>query len=1284
MGTDKLKGSTRINSVARQKERSLSETDYSKYDFSHDKKDYDLVMDKGLNEGVVREISRLKGEPEWMLDFRLRALKAFFEKPMPTWGADLSGINFQDIIYYLRASKDSKTNWEDVPDYVKKTFDRLGIPDAEKKFLAGVGAQYDSEVVYHSIRKDLEKLGVVFLSMDDGLKQYPELVKEHFSKVIPLNDNKFAALNSAVWSGGCLTKDSQVFTSNPGIKSIGDIKAGDKVFALSEDGNVREAVVLAQINSGKKPVYEFRVAGRTLKATKNHMFLALVKSDERLDAKGKRWYKTWKKLGDLKNGDIIAITKKLPDMGKSYVLPELKKYIKNRHLERNKVPPETTEDLMWLLGVLVGDGTIYKVNPNMCQINFALPKTDLARKKAIAVVKKIFGYVVTTSNTFSFTVYSKALGDWLLDIGFTGKAKTKTIPKWVFGLPRGQRLAFLGGLLDSDGYIDTNAGAVMRIELANKPLIEQIKLLAISCGLFSDGKVLSRTRKAVFFKKEQRKIYSGTSHSCRISGNVKEIKSRNSRIIKKLNKHKGTHDKYTTITGENFSSEASEWVGFAPIKEKKYVGIEEVYDIQVEKYANFISNGIIAHNSFVYIPKGVKVDIPLQAYFRINGEQVGQFERTLIIVDEGAQAHYVEGCSAPKFSTQSLHSAVVEVIAKKGSHVRYTTIQNWSNNIYNLVTKRAFAYENATVEWVDGNLGCLAQGSTVTTPDGIKTIESLDVGEKVLSYDESNGMLCFQAVKGKQFSGFQPVHLVSVGERKLAVTANHPFYSYGYAAETPAKLGRYKLAYVRADQLKKAIIPRTSIEYGAPYPLKIPNLVTQFNSMNQYQSDIVMNRKRESKMADIQFTTDDIMWLFGYWVGDGNIEIAQGKTEGVVRFAKVGFSTPRTDRARAKLMQTMTALIDVTPTERRNGYHLAWNSKELMEFFNGNGFEGKARDKRIPSWVWSLPESQRLAFIAGYMDADGTINKRRFSIKSSNQLLLQDLTSLLVTLGITPRLYTEFDKPKTVTIMGVQCIAHGAYRLVFGIDDRFFSFLSPAFQENAKGQPKRIMQLKRKIGRSNIVLSPNVEVVPIQVSKQSVQLAPTWDIEVEGTGNFISQGFIVHNSKITQKYPAIYLMGEGARGEVLSVALAGKGQHQDAGAKAVHLASNTTSIITSKSISKDGGRASYRGLLKVAKNAFNVKSTVRCDALLLDSKSRTDTYPYIEIDNPTATVGHEATVGRIGDDQLFYLMSRGLTEEQALTLIVLGFIQPFTKSLPMEYAVELNRLIEMEMENSVG
>ncbi|PIN85232.1 MAG: Fe-S cluster assembly protein SufB [Candidatus Diapherotrites archaeon CG11_big_fil_rev_8_21_14_0_20_37_9] len=468
----------------RKKERTVATVDYKKYDFNYSTKNYKIKFPNGINEETVRKISELKKEPKWMLDFRLKSLKAFNEMKMPSWGANLNEINFDEITYYMKSDDDNKRSWDDVPDDVKKTFERLGIPEAERKMLAGVGAQYDSEVMYHNIRKDLEKKGVVFLSMDEGLKQYPELVKEHFSKIIPFNDNKFAALNSAVWSGG----------------------------------------------------------------------------------------------------------------------------------------------------------------------------------------------------------------------------------------------------------------------------------------------------------------------------------------------------------------------------------------------------------SFVYIPKNTVVDIPLQAYFRINAEKFGQFERTLIIVDEGAQVHYVEGCTAPVFSSKSLHAAVVEVIAKENSQVRYTTIQNWANNIYNLVTKRAFIYKNAKVEWVDGNLG----------------------------------------------------------------------------------------------------------------------------------------------------------------------------------------------------------------------------------------------------------------------------------------------------------------------------------------------------------------------------------------------------------------------SKITMKYPALYLMEEGARGEVLSIALAGKGQHQDAGAKAVHLASNTTSKITSKSISKDGGRSSYRGLVKVLKGCKNVKSSVNCDALILDKKSRSDTYPTIEIDEPTATIAHEATVGKIGDDEIFYLTSRGLSEAEAMTLIILGFIQPFTKTLPMEFAVELNRLIEMEMENSVG
>ena len=451
----------------------------------HDPVDkYVFTARKGIDRDIVSQISAIKSEPAWMRDFRLEALEIFFKKPLPTWGGRLADLNFQDIHYYVRASANQEKSWDDVPEDIRRTYDRLGIPEAEKKYLAGVKAQYESEVVYGSLQEDLAKQGVIFTDTDSALRDYPDLFREYFGTIIPSSDNKFAALNSAVWSGG----------------------------------------------------------------------------------------------------------------------------------------------------------------------------------------------------------------------------------------------------------------------------------------------------------------------------------------------------------------------------------------------------------SFIYVPKGVKIEFPLQAYFRINSENMGQFERTLIIVDEGASVHYVEGCTAPTYSSESLHSAVVEIVVKRGARCRYTTIQNWSNNVYILVTKRAMAYGDSLMEWVDGNLG----------------------------------------------------------------------------------------------------------------------------------------------------------------------------------------------------------------------------------------------------------------------------------------------------------------------------------------------------------------------------------------------------------------------SKLTMKYPAIYLMEPGARGETLSIAFAGKGQHQDAGAKMVHCASNTYSRIISKSISRGGGRASYRGLAKVVQGAKHCKSNVVCDALILDSASRSDTYPYIEINENDVTIEHEASVSKISEEQLFYLMSRGLSEAEAASMIVTGFIEPLVKELPMEYAVEMNRLIELQMEGSVG
>ena len=457
----------------------------SDYQFGFkDPEEYIFKSRKGLDAEVVKQISRMKGEPEWMLEFRLKAFNHYLSRPMPKWGSDLSLLNLDEIYYYVKPTSDSTNNWEDVPDAIKNTFDRLGIPEAEQKFLAGVGAQYESEMVYHNILDNLKKQGVIFLSIEDGLREYPDIFREYFSTVVPIEDNKFAALNSAVWSGG----------------------------------------------------------------------------------------------------------------------------------------------------------------------------------------------------------------------------------------------------------------------------------------------------------------------------------------------------------------------------------------------------------SFVYVPPGVKVDLPLQAYFRLNVANIGQFERSLIIADEGAQLHYVEGCTAPTYTTNSLHSGVIEIVVKKGARVRYTTIQNWSHNVYNLVTQRAQVAENGTMEWVDANLG----------------------------------------------------------------------------------------------------------------------------------------------------------------------------------------------------------------------------------------------------------------------------------------------------------------------------------------------------------------------------------------------------------------------SRVTMKYPSCYLMGEHAHGEILSMAFAGKGQTLDAGGKMLHFAPNTSSKITSKSISKNGGRCSYRGLVKVVSNAENVKSNVVCDALILDPESRSDTYPTIEAENRKVSIGHEASVSKVNEEQLFYLMSRGLNEEEANTLVVSGFIEPLVKELPMEYAIEMNRLIQLQMEGAVG
>jgi len=776
---------------------------------------------RGLSEAVVRDISTRKNEPQWMLERRLKGLKLFHRKPMPAWGADLSTIDFDNIKYFVRSTEKQATTWDELPADIKNTYDKLGIPEAEKqRLIAGVAAQYESEVVYHKIREDLEEQGVLFLDTDTALREHEDVFKEYFGTVIPVGDNKFAALNTAVWSGG----------------------------------------------------------------------------------------------------------------------------------------------------------------------------------------------------------------------------------------------------------------------------------------------------------------------------------------------------------------------------------------------------------SFIYVPKSVHVEIPLQAYFRINTENMGQFERTLIIVDEGAYVHYVEGCTAPVYSSDSLHSAVVEIIVKRGARCRYTTIQNWSNNVYNLVTKRATCEAGATMEWVDGNIGCLAEGERVTTPSGTKPIELLVPGDLVLSYDEAAGKLCFRRVRAKKYSGEQPVREVRVGERRLRVTDNHPFLSYAYHAERARKSRRYELAYVRADALEQAVVPTASIDYGHPHKLTVKEPVTEFTGANQYATAFHSCRARTPRLHVGDETSGDLMWFFGLYLGDGSIE-RRRTASGGTRFAKVTFAVPVRDRARDRLDDVMRTLMPGTePTRRADGVAVCWNSVELADFIEDNGFGGTASTKRVPEWVRDLPQSQRLAFVAGYLDADGcaATGGRGLSAKSVNRELLTGMASILVTLGYTPRIWTEYDEERSVVVVGRDCVSRGSHRLGFAADGRIAAHLSTGLAERLAAQPPLRRPPFRRIGRSSIVLPDTVEVRKVEVGEH-IGTVRTWDIEVEGTGNFVAGGFIVHNSKVTMKYPAVYLLGEHARGETLSVAFAGEGQHQDAGAKMVHAAPHTSSSIISKSVARGGGRTSYRGLVQVQEGAHHSASTVKCDALLVDTVSRSDTYPYVDI-----------------------------------------------------------------------
>ena len=841
------------------------EKDYSKYGF-HDKEEYVFKAKRGLSKEIVEEISKIKNEPEWMLKFRLKSLEEFYKRPMPQWGANLNTIDFDEIYYYIKPTGRSGDSWEDVPEYIKNTFNKLGIPEAEQKFLGGVGAQYESEMVYHKIRKDLEEKGVVFLGMDDGLKQYPEIVKKYFGTIIPYNDNKLAALNSAVWSGGsfvyvpagvkvdlplqayfrinaqnmgqfertliiaepgssvhyiegCFVKGAPIKTIER-TKKIEDVKEGDIVLTHT---NSYKKVYKTQKRKHNGILCTIKYYGDTrqeIKITNGHPILAVKR--QKAEYKNTEWKPEWVEAGKLEKYDYVAMPIERTVISQDERFFSVK-IGRGRHPSKTiEFKIATNKDFFRLVGYYMAEGSIMGEN----YLAFTLNKKE---KKYLDDVKelleKFFGKSPLEQEEYKggiSLVLCSTLAARLFKNEFGKGAKNKSLPKWFMLEAPEKQAEFIKGYWRGDGsFINKKyswgAKRMFRINTISEMLAEQTRDLLLKLNIFASVNVWEKLEP----RSNSFAVYIGGSHLENFSNIVGHAINESS-------------DGNLLLKQELLSyAKITEDYAFVPIKNitKEIVAGLEVYNFSVVEDESYVSHGIVVHN-----------------------------------------------CTAPVYSSDSLHSAVVELIAMEGSRIQYTTIQNWSNNVYNLVTKRAFAYKDATVFWVDGNLG----------------------------------------------------------------------------------------------------------------------------------------------------------------------------------------------------------------------------------------------------------------------------------------------------------------------------------------------------------------------------------------------------------------------SKITMKYPSIYLLGEGAKAEILSVAFAGKGQHQDAGGKILHYAPNTTSRITSKSVSKDGGRTTYRGLLHVAEGCKNVKSHVSCDALILDDKSASDTVPYMEVNEKNVNIEHEATVGKVGEEQLFYLMSRGLSQDQAMTMIVSGFMEPFTKELPLEYAIELNRLIAMNMEGSVG
>ncbi|MGE5697253.1 MAG: Fe-S cluster assembly protein SufB [Candidatus Sericytochromatia bacterium] len=1177
---------------------------------------------RGLNEDVVRDISGKKNEPQWMLQQRLKALRIFQRKPMPNWGSNLEGIDFDNIKYFVRSTEKQAASWEDLPEDIRNTYDRLGIPEAEKqRLVAGVAAQYE-----------------------------------------------------------CLAGETLVWTANRGQVPIKEIAYSDRVFAYDEDTErFVVAPVKASAQTDTRQTYEVKTGRRSIRATDNHPMLVL--RDERKPGRQRaRYYRRWVTVGQIEPGDFIAVPRRIPNFGVAKRLPSIAGL---------QTPGISSVDLMWLLGLYVGDGNLH-LSTQTYRVQFAIPATDVElRAEVTRVVKKLFALRCIEADEYRIVVNSKALTEWIIELGFTGTSLTKRVPEWVYELPVDQRLAFLGGWVDADGYVSPASSGSVLLTCANEPLITQARELAELSGLRAAG--------PWSFTQPHRHAPERTQIAWRlgISGDSERLGCRNPKRTERFGR-RAYFQTSNGALGTTIRVHCNDWLGFERVKSIEPYAVEPVYDIEVDGPHNFVAEGLVVHNSevvyhqiredleaqgvifldtdtglkehedifkqyfgtvipagdnkfsalntavwsggsFIYVPPGVHVDIPLQAYFRINTENMGQFERTLIIADEGAYVHYVEGC--------------------------------------------------------------LPAGELVTMADGdLRKIEEVRVGDYVMSHDGKPHRV--NAVQVRDLNGelftFTPLSPANT----FSVTAEHPLLV----------IPRDEVRVKRKERNDwKCEVNSAKLKAAEPRWIAAKDVA---------DGDFLVYPKPKpvphKTVLPLEFAR-----LAGYYLAEGYATLTSGCESLIFSFHSDEFDYVEDVRQACKSLYETAGSVLIE--EHKHSARVTVYTKAGYAAMHDNVGCGSA-NKKLSDLLMRQDETFLRELVDAYVNGDGNVTRRGGALwkraHTTSRVWAFQLQAILARLGHYATV--ELRRPGGPGIIqGRNIVRKDIYQV--------------QWTEGGHG-PKQA----RDCG----------DYFAVPIKKRHVREAhePVFNLDVEAPDSYLAYGFAVHNctapiyksdslhsavveiivkpqarvryttiqnwssnvynlvtkraraeagatmewvdgnigSKVTMKYPAVWMTGEHAKGEVLSVAFAGEGQHQDTGAKMLHLAPNTSSNIVSKSVARGGGRASYRGLVQVNKGAHGSRSSVKCDALIVDTVSRSDTYPYVDIREDDVTMGHEATVSKVSADQLFYLMSRGLTEDEAMAMVVRGFVEPIAKELPMEYALELNRLIELQMEGAVG